>query len=502
MSKFEQNADAQLAHGWGSAYVASSRRRVLAGLLRRKPPLTEESITVVDQPMLKRAITAAALGNMMEWFDFGVYGYLATTLGKVFYPDASGAAQLLATFATFAAAFVVRPLGGLFFGPLGDRIGRQKVLAATMILMAVGTFCVGLIPSYASIGLWAPVLLLLARLLQGFSTGGEYGGATTFIAEYSPDKRRGFLGSWLDFGTFIGYSMGSLMVTILNASMSEADMVAWGWRIPFFIAGPMGLIGLYLRMKLEDTPAFREQLDAHENKVRAAESAGGEIASIFTKFWKPLLVCIGLVILYNVTNYMITAYLPTYFTEVVHRSQLSADMLVLASMVVVVLLILVVGHISDIVGRRAVFAFGGIVQVIIAVPCFWLFGMSNVWAPAIACVAFGIVLACFAAPTASTLPALFPTAVRYGALSIGFNIAVSAFGGTTPLVTSALVTATGSKLFPGFYLILSGLVGLWAVWALRETATQPLVGSPPQVDSPQEAAEVYAEAKEVAAAGR
>ncbi|TWS18763.1 MFS transporter [Tsukamurella asaccharolytica] len=487
---------------WGAENVQWSRRRVLARLLRRTPPLTEESITVIDQPMLKRAITAAALGNMMEWFDFGVYGYLAGTLGKVFYPDASPTAQLLATFGTFAAAFVVRPLGGMFFGLLGDRIGRQKVLAATMILMSIGTFAVGLIPSYAAIGVWAPVLLLFARLVQGFSTGGEYGGATTFIAEYSPDRRRGFLGSWLDFGTFIGYSLGSAMVTILNASLSQQDMLAWGWRVPFFIAGPMGLIGLYLRLKLEDTPAFRKKLDEHDSAVHAAESGSRAIATIVKNFWRPLLVCIGLVILYNVTNYMITAYLPTYFTEVVHRSQLSADMLVLLSMLVVVSLIVFVGHLSDIVGRRAIFAGAAIAQIVVAVPCFWLFGQKSLWAPIVGCIAFGVLLACFAAPTASTLPALFPTAVRYGALGIGFNVAVSAFGGTTPLVTSALVSATGNAVVPGLYLVASGVVGLIAVVTMRETATQPLIGSPPQVDTPDEATELYAEARDLADAER
>ncbi|BDD83380.1 MFS transporter [Tsukamurella pulmonis] len=496
-----ESGEIQVPH-WGAENVRWSRRRVLARLFRRKPPLTEESITVIDQPMLKRAITAAALGNMMEWFDFGVYGYLAGTLGKVFYPEASHTAQLLATFATFAAAFVVRPLGGIFFGPLGDRIGRQKVLAATMILMSIGTLAVGLIPSYAAIGVWAPVLLLVARMIQGFSTGGEYGGATTFIAEYSPDRRRGFLGSWLDFGTFIGYSLGSAMVTVLNATLSQEDMLAWGWRIPFFIAGPMGLIGLYLRLKLEDTPAFRKKLDEHDSAVRAAESGGREIATIVTKFWRPLLVCIGLVILYNVTNYMITAYLPTYFTDVVHRSQLSADMLVLLSMLVVVSLIVFVGHLSDIVGRRAVFASAAIAQIVVAVPCFWLFGRASLWAPIVGCVVFGVLLACFAAPTASTLPALFPTAVRYGALGIGFNVAVSAFGGTTPLVTSALVSATGNALMPGFYLIISGIVGLIAVVTMRETATQPLAGSPPQVDTPDEATRLYAEARDLAGAER
>lgn len=485
---------------WAHAHVVERHLHSLAALIRRKPPLTQESITVVDQPMLKRAIGAAALGNMMEWFDFGVYGYLAATLGKVFYPDASSSAQLLATFATFAAAFLVRPLGGFFFGPLGDRIGRQKVLAVTMIMMAAGTFAVGCIPSYGAIGIWAPILLLVARMIQGFSTGGEYGGATTFIAEYSPDRRRGFLGSWLDFGTFIGYSLGSLMVTVLNAALGDDTMTSWGWRIPFFIAGPMGLIGLYLRMRLEDTPAFQKQLDEHDAKVKQTESAGREIGTIFVRFWRPLLVCIGLVILYNVTNYMITAYLPTYFTDVIGRGQLSSDLLVLLSMLVVVALIVFLGRLSDHIGRRPIFAIGAILQIVVAVPCFILFGMNTIWAPIVACVVFGVILACFAAPTASTLPALFPTSVRYGALSIGFNIAVSAFGGTTPLVTSALVSATGNHLMPGFYLIGSGIVGLVAVVFLRESARQPLNGSPPQVDTPAEAERTYAVARESAAA--
>ncbi|EGD54786.1 MFS transporter [Gordonia neofelifaecis] len=476
------------------------RLHTLASLIRRKPPLTEESITVVDQPMLKRAISAAALGNMMEWFDFGVYGYLAVTLGKVFYPEASSSAQILATFATFAAAFLVRPLGGFFFGPLGDRVGRQKVLAITMIMMAAGTFAVGLIPSYASIGIWAPILLLCARMVQGFSTGGEYGGATTFIAEYSPDRRRGFLGSWLDFGTFIGYSLGSLLVTVLNGALGESAMVEWGWRIPFFIAGPMGIVGLYLRLKLEDTPAYRAQLDEHDAKVKQAESAGREIGTIFIRFWRPLLICIGLVTLYNVTNYMITAYLPTYFTDVIGRSQLSSDLMVLLSMVVVVLLIVGIGALSDRVGRRPVFAFGAIAQIVVAVPLFYLLGLQGIWAPMLACAVFGVILACFAAPTASTLPALFPTSVRYGALSIGFNIAVSAFGGTTPLVTSALVDVTDNNLVPGILLVVSGLVGLVSVVFLKESAGQPLTGSPPQVADADEAAATYEVARREAEA--
>lgn len=234
--------------------VAKLPRQVRADLTRwlnrNKGAFREEDVQVVEPPLLRRAVGASALGNCMEWFDFGVYSYLAATIGKVFFPGASPAAQVVSSFATFAAAFVVRPLGGLVFGPLGDRIGRQKVLATTVIMMAAGTFAIGLIPGYGTSGMAAPILLLLARMLQGFSTGGEYGGATTFVAEYSPDRRRGFLTSWLDFGTFVGYALGSALVILLNLMLTDAEMLSWGWRIPFLIAGPLGVIGLYVRLRL------------------------------------------------------------------------------------------------------------------------------------------------------------------------------------------------------------------------------------------------------------
>ena len=196
------------------------------GWFKRSSELHIADITVVDRSTLNRAVGAAALGNAMEWFDFGVYGYIAITLGQVFFPSGSPTAQLIATLATFTAAFLVRPLGGLVFGPLGDRYGRHKILALTMILMAAGTFAIGLIPSYAQIGMAAPILLLAARLLQGFSTGGEYGGAATFIAEYSTDRRRGQMGSWLEFGTLGGYIAGAGTVTALQMLLTPADMLA------------------------------------------------------------------------------------------------------------------------------------------------------------------------------------------------------------------------------------------------------------------------------------
>ncbi len=472
-------------------------REELARRLRRtKRAFREEDVQVVEGPLLKRAVGASALGNCMEWFDFGVYSYLAATLGKVFFPGASPAAQVISSFATFAAAFVVRPLGGLFFGPLGDRVGRQKVLATTMIMMALGTFAIGLIPSYATIGIAAPILLLLARMVQGFSTGGEYGGATTFVAEYSPDRRRGFLSSWLDFGTFVGYALGSALVTVLNLSLSDEQMLAWGWRLPFLIAGPLGVIGLYMRLKLEESPAFQQQLDEHE-KGLAQESAGSEFKTIVREHWRPLLICMGLVLLYNVTNYMVTGYLPTYQTETLNRSSGFADVLVLMGMVWIVLLITFLGRLSDHVGRRPLYAGGAAAMIVLAVPAFLLLKADGIWAPVLGVLLLSTLLACFAAPSAATLPALFPTAVRYAAMAIGFNFAVAAFGGTTPLVTEALVSITGDDLMPAYYLMVAGAIGLVAVKFLPESAQVPLHGSQPMVGSPQEQRELITTSKDL-----
>ncbi len=488
-----------------SQAAARLPRQVREDLTRRlrqgRSAFGEDDVQVVERPLLRRAVGASALGNCMEWFDFGVYSYLAATIGKVFFPGASPAAQVISSFATFAAAFVVRPIGGLVFGPLGDRIGRQKVLATTMIMMAAGTFAIGVIPGYGTIGIAAPLLLLLARMVQGFSTGGEYGGATTFVAEYSPDRRRGFLSSWLDFGTFVGYALGSALVTVLNLSLTDAQMLSWGWRVPFLIAGPLGVIGLYMRLRLEESPAFQQQLDEHEKSL-AQESAGSEFKDIVRNHWRPLLLCMGLVLLYNVTNYMVTGYLPTYQTETLNRSSSSADVLVLVGMLWIVVLITFLGRLSDRVGRRPVYAVAAAAMIVLAVPAFLLIKAHGTWPPILGVLILSTLLACFAAPSAATLPALFPTAVRYAAMGIGFNFAVAAFGGTTPLVTAALVTATGDDLMPAYYLMLAGAIGLLTVKFLPESAQVPLKGSQPMVGSRAERRELILASEELYACAR
>ncbi|MEJ5111898.1 glycine betaine/L-proline transporter ProP [Erwinia billingiae] len=454
---------------------------------RHKKPkeLTVDDITIVDGDMLKRAVGAAALGNAMEWFDFGVYSYLAVTLGKVFFPGGDASAQLLATFGAFAAAFLVRPIGGLVFGPLGDKIGRQKVLAITMIMMSIGTFCIGIIPSYASIGILAPILLLAARLLQGFSTGGEYGGAATFIAEYSTDNRRGFMGSFLEFGTLGGYLLGAGLVTILTVAMPQQTLLDWGWRIPFFVAAPLGLFGLYIRLKLEETPAFQK----HMEKQEALEQSKPRLTlwQMLSKYRKQMLKCIGLVLLFNVSNYMLTSYMPSYLTGILGLSEISSLLLILVVMFVMMPLTLFWGHWNDRLGRRPVIWAGAIGLIVMAIPCMMMIGTGNLYLVFLGLIILGVIHTCFSGSMPATLPALFATDIRYSALAIGFNLSVSLFGGTTPLITTWLVEKTHNLMMPAYYLMGAGVIGVLTVFTLRETARKPLSGSAPAVATEAEA---------------
>lgn len=456
------------------------------GWFKRRRHLKVDEITVVDKPMLKRAVGAAALGNAMEWFDFGVYGYLAVTIGQVFFPSSNPTAQVIAAFVTFTVAFLVRPLGGLVFGPLGDRYGRQKVLAFTMVLMALGTFSIGLIPAYERIGIWAPVLLLLARVVQGFSTGGEYGGAATFIAEYSTDRNRGLMGSWLEFGTLGGYIAGAGTVTALHMLLSSEQMLDWGWRIPFLVAGPLGLLGLYMRMKLEETPAFR--VFAEEAEKREHDRPG--LGALFQVHGRQLLVCMGLVLVFNVTDYMLLTYMPSYLSVTMGYAESKGLLLIIIVMLVMMPLNIVGGVFSDKLGRRSMIIGACIALLVLAIPCLLLVGSGHDGLIFLGLMLLGLALVCFTSSMPSTLPALFYTPVRYSALSIAFNVSVSLFGGTTPLVTAWLVERTGDPLVPAYYLMGAAVIGLVTMLFVKETAGLPLRGSPPAVGCRKEAAEL------------
>ncbi|MEU6776788.1 glycine betaine/L-proline transporter ProP [Streptomyces sp. NPDC046759] len=479
-----------------TAAVRRHRALFRASEERRRPELRRADITVTDDAAVRRATKAAALGNAMEWYDFGIYSYLASTIGKVFFPSGNDTAQLLSSFATFAVAFLVRPVGGMVFGPLGDRLGRKRILSITMIMMAVGTFAIGLIPPHSAIGLWAPALLILFRLVQGFSTGGEYGGASTFIAEYAPDKRRGFFGSFLEFGTLAGYVGASGLVVVLSGVLSEDQMLHWGWRVPFLVAAPLGFIGLYLRLRLDETPAFRKLEGAGVPESGAADavetSAASDLGKIFTRYWRPLVLCLALVAAYNITDYMLLSYMPTYLSDELGYGTDHGLLILLLVMVLQMGVINQVGRLSDRFGRKPLLMTGMLGFLFLSLPSFLLIRQGGVALVTLGLLLMGLSLVALLGTMSAALPAIFPTHVRYGSLSVAYNVSTSVFGGTTPLVITALISAFGTNLMPAYYATAAAAVGVAAVLCMRETANKPLAGSPPCVETQEEAAELVA----------
>lgn len=423
----------------------------------------------VDARTVKRAVFASAMGNATEWFDYGVFtsGAIAASIGTVFFPG-GGSGAVLKSLALVAIGFVVRPFGGAFFGPLGDKIGRQRVLALTILLMSGCTFLVGCLPTYSAIGFAAPVLVVLLRLIQGFSTGGEYGGAATFIAEYAPTARRGFWGSFLEFGTLTGYVLGNVVVLAVTLSFSSAAVESWAWRIPFFVALPLGLIGVYLRSRLEDTPEFR-RLSASGQKAEKAP-----LREALVRNWRMILNLIGIVLLLNVADYMLLTTMPTYFTDTLHINDNTSTMIIIAVEVVQMALIAPLGLLSDRIGRKPLLLTAAIGFLVLSYPSIKLMQAGSV---VLLVVGFGLVallLLCMLAVIGSTFPAMFPTRLRYGSFAIGYNVSTSVFGGTCGVIVTALIDSTGNKDWPAYYLMIAAAIALTPILLIPETARVPI----------------------------
>jgi MHS family proline/betaine transporter-like MFS transporter len=490
LSTTDSSAGATNASGTNNKAPTGVRKSKL--IPRRR--LKESDVNVVNQPMLKKALSGTIVGNTMEWFDVGVFGYLITTMGPVFLPEADAEVQTLFLLGTFAATFIARPLGGVVFGWLGDKIGRQKVLAATLMLMAASTFAVGLLPGYAQIGIWAAALLVLLKLVQGFSTGGEYAGATTFVSEYAPDKRRGFFASFLDLGSYLGFAMGAALVSALQLTLGQSTMEEWGWRIPFLVAGPLGLIAIYFRNKIEESPQFQATLDAQEALGKDAadvDTAKGPVG-IVKAYWRSLIVAIILVAAANTAGYALTSYMPTYLTESKGYDPVHGTLLTIPVLVIMSLCIPLTGKLSDRIGRRPVLWIGALSTVVLATPAFLLIGIGDVWSTlaGLSLIAFPVTF--YVANLASALPAQFPTSSRYGAMGIAYNFSVAIFGGTTPFIVAALIKGTGNDMMPAYYLMATSAVGAVAIYFLKESAQRPLPGSMPSVDTAAEARELVA----------
>jgi len=421
--------------------------------------------------VLRRAIAASAIGNATEWFDYGVYAYGVTYISAALFPGSAGQATLFAL-ATFAISFLVRPFGGLFWGPLGDRLGRKSILALTILMMSGATVCIGLIPAYATIGFGAPLLLVLLRMVQGFSTGGEYGGAATFMAEYAPDDKRGFCGSFLEFGTLGGFSLGALLMLGCSLALGEAAMHDWGWRLPFLMAAPLGLVGLYLRSKMKDTPVFREVEQAGEKE----ESPGTELRDLLSGYWKPLLCLGGMVVALNVVNYTLLSYMPTYLATHLGLSTDEALLVPIVGMLFMMLFLPFVGALSDRIGRKPLWWISLVGLFVLAVPLFHLMTVSLTGA-LVGFALLGLLYVPQLATISATFPAMFPTQVRFAGFAIAYNVSTSLFGGTAPLANDWLIDRTGDMFVPAYYMMIACLVGAFALIFVVETAGHSLRGT-------------------------
>ena len=438
-----------------------------------QPPVGRKPSVETEPPpgVLKKAIAASAIGNATEWFDYGIYAYGVTYISAAIFPGDTESATLLALM-TFAVSFLVRPLGGLIWGPLGDRLGRKHVLAITILMMSGATLCVGLVPTYDAIGLWAPILLVLLRMIQGFSTGGEYGGAATFMAEYAPSRRRGFLGSFLEFGTLAGFSLGALLMLGFSLVLGDDAMHSWGWRLPFLVAAPLGLVGVYLRSRLEDTPVFREL----EAKGQKEEETTTQFKDLLAGYWRPILQLGGLVVALNVVNYTLLTYMPTYLESEIGLSSDESLIVPIIGMLTMMLFLPFAGRLSDRVGRKPLWWFSLAGLFVFGTPMFLLMG-TNVAGAIIGFAVLGLLYVPQLATISATFPAMFPTHVRYAGFAIAYNVSTSLFGGTAPAVNDWLTAQTGNALMPAYYMMAACVIGAIALVKVPETTRCPLNGT-------------------------
>lgn len=413
----------------------------------------------------RQAIAAAALGNATEWFDYGIYAYGLAYISAALFPGSAASATLFAL-GTFAISFLIRPLGGLFWGPLGDKLGRKRVLALTVLMMSGATLLVGLLPTYARAGWIAPAALIVLRMIQGFSTGGEYGGAATFMAEYAPDERRGFCGSFLEFATLAGFSFGALLMLAASLLLGSDAMHAWGWRLPFLVAAPLGLVGFYLRSRIEDTPVFRELEAKFEEEAHARPAIS--LRTLLREHRVPLVLLGGLVVALNVVNYVLLAYMPTYMHKELGVSENMSLLIPLIGMLTMMALLPFAGHLSDRVGRKALWWFSLVGLFVAAVPMFQLmhYGVAGAL---IGFAVLGLLYVPQLATISAMFPAMFPTHVRYAGMAIAYNLSTSLFGGTAPIVSDWLVDKTGSALVPAYYMMAACAVGAVALFFVIET---------------------------------
>lgn len=408
---------------------------------------------------LSRVVIAATIGNVLEWFDFLVYGFFAVTIAEVFFPTGNKTVSLLITFAAFGLAYVVRPLGAVVVGTYTDRAGRKAGLTLSIGLMMIGTILMLATPGYATIGLAAPVIIILARLLQGFSVGGEFGSAVAFLVEHG-HERKGFAASWQWASTGIISIIVSLFGVVLTTLLTHQQLVAWGWRVPYVFGLLVGPAGLYIRSRMAETPEF----------LAAEKPEAVPIGELLRRHPLPVLLALGVSIISN-SSYYLLLYIPTYGVRTLHLPPYTGFAATLVGGVILAVFSLVAGHWSDKTDRTRIMLIAGVLFFVTAYPAFWLMvAYPSLAACVIAVGWLNLVKAGYSGVLPSLLSEQFPVAVRAVGVAFSYSISVTIFGGFAPLVATWLIAHTGDSLSPSYYLMATALLSIVALLAIRRRA--------------------------------
>ncbi|MGN6316778.1 MFS transporter [Trinickia sp.] len=403
-----------------------------------------------------RAVAATSIGNALEWFDLVVYGFFAVVIAKLFFPAGNDTVSLLLTLGTFGVSFFMRPLGAIVIGAYADRAGRKAALTLSILLMMLGTAIIVVLPTYETIGMAAPLILVLARLMQGFSAGGEFGSATAFLAEHVPN-RRGFFASWQVASQGLTTVLAAIFGTVLTSSLTPDQLMSWGWRVPFVFGLLIGPIAYYIRSNVDETPEFL-----------AAQTTTSPLRDTFAGHKTRLLIAIGIVVLGTVATYLVL-FMPTYGVK-----QLGLPPSVAFSAVVLTGLIQMVGspfvgHLSDKIGRTGLMLVSAALMLVLIYPAFaWLVAQPSAGTLIAVQVAMGVVVTGYFAALPGLLSEIFPVATRTTGMSLAYNIAVTIFGGFGPFIIAWLIRATGEKVAPSFYLMFAALLSFVALVAARK----------------------------------
>ncbi len=427
--------------------------------------------TATTNGRMRQVVTASVIGTMVEWYDFLLYGTAAALVfNRLFFPAMDPLMGTMAALGSFAVGFIARPLGGVVFGHFGDKIGRKTMLMTTMFLMGGGTFLIGLLPTYDQIGLWAPVLLILLRIVQGIGIGGEWGGAALMVIEHAPRDKRGFYGSLVQ----IGFPLGMLASTAVFAYLSrmpDAQFLAWGWRVPFLLSAILVAIGFYVRLKVAESPVFAAaQRDEQAPRIPVLE--------VLTRHRRNLLISIGLKVCEVAWVYILTVFVVVYGTTVLKLPKAVILDGVLLGAALELATIPLFGHLSDRFGRRSLYFIGSVFTILAAYPLFMAIQAGSPWMIALAiAICMNLGHGSMYGPQAALLPELFGTKVRYSGASLGCQVAAGIGGGLAPMAATALLASQGHFHGVAVMIAVLGLTTFVATWLTRETSGVSLYDS-------------------------